>query len=809
MSAPAVEPFQALEVRVRGRVQGVGLRPAIWRRAQELGLVGEVFNDSEGVLLRIGGDSSRLAAFLSGIERKLPPLARVDSIETMNYAGPLPSEFRIAGSSRSGARTEIAPDVAICCACIAELQDDRDRHYRYPFTSCTHCGPRLSIVTSIPYDRATTTMSPFGLCPDCRAEYRNPQNRRFHAEAIACPNCGPTASLIALSRPEPVDGPPADDIECAANLVRSGEIIAVKGLGGYHLACDASNVEAVVRLRQLKRRPAKPFALMARDVEVIRRYCTISVEEERQLTDAQAPIVLLRAGGPQYLPEEVAPGLHTLGFMLPTTPLHLLLLQDMEMPLVMTSGNVSEEPPIIDDITARERLAGIAAYALVHDRKIASRIDDSVVRLMDGKSRLLRRARSFAPSPIKLPTGFAAAPELLAMGGELKATFCLFKDGQAILSPHQGDLENAATFNEYRKSLALYRQLFAFEPTALVIDRHPEYLSSQLGRSDARKLGLPLLDAQHHHAHVAACLAENGYPLDAPCVLGIVLDGLGLGDDGTIWGGEFLLADYLGYRRLARLKSIAMPGGARAVREPWRNLYAHLLDAIGWDELTKHFVALDLYAHLHDKPRAVLDAMIAKGINAPLASSCGRLFDAVAAALGLCRERQTFEGEAGIRLEALAESAASSGRSATTYSFAINQLPDGDPMEIDPAPMWNMLLDDLKKNVPAASISLQFHMGLSMALVEATRQLARCGVDRPQFDTVALSGGCFQNRMLFESVAAQLRAAGFAVLTHADVPANDGGLSLGQAAIGAALLLQAKPGLDHVSRNSRPHRQNR
>jgi len=789
MSALAAEPFQALEVRMRGRVQGVGLRPTLWRMAREFGLVGEVLNDSEGVLLRIGGDRTRVAAFLEGIESRLPLLARVDSVETRIYAGPLSAEFGIAESSNDGANTQIAPDAAICAACITELLDSSDRRYRYPFTTCTHCGPRLSIVTAIPFDRATTTMAPFLLCPDCRAEYRNPEDRRFHAEAIACPSCGPTATLVRLQDRVLENDRAVDDIERAANLVRNGEIIAVKGLGGYHLACDAQNGEAVGRLRRLKRREQKPFALMARDLQVIRRYCSTNVEEERQLTAVQAPIVLLNADGPRRLPEQVAPGINTLGFMLPTTPLHLLLLQGMEGPLVMTSGNVSDEPPIIDDVEARQRLSSIAACALVHDRKIANRVDDSVVRVMHGKSRVLRRSRGFAPSPIKLPAGFRDAPELLAMGGELKATFCLLKDGQAILSQHQGDLENAATFDDYQKNLELYRQIFCHEPAAYVIDRHPEYLSSKMGRAAASKHGLSVLDVQHHHAHVAACLAENGYPLDAPCVLGIVLDGLGFGDDGTIWGGEFLLADYVDYHRVARLKPVAMPGSAKAAREPWRNLYAHLVETIGWDRLATLSSRLDLNAYLCSKPLALLDAMIAKHMNTPQASSCGRLFDAVAAALGVCRERQAYEGEAAMRLEALAETDRS-GEAAAAYPFAMKGV-SGGLMEIDPAPMWNLLLADLARCLPASTMALRFHRGLSSAVVEAARHLARRDKDAPLFEVIALSGGCFQNRLLFESVAAQLRTAGFVVLTHAEVPANDAGLSLGQAAVGAARLLRS------------------
>jgi hydrogenase maturation protein HypF len=788
MTAPAPTSVQSLEIRIRGRVQGVGLRPTIWRMARELGLSGEVRNDREGVLLRVGGEQRRLDAFVSGIKPGLPPLACVEAIEIRNYCGVLPGEFTIAESASGAADTEIAPDAAICPACAAELRDGNDRHYRYPFTSCTHCGPRLSIVTAIPYDRANTTMAPFALCPDCSAEYGNPNDRRFHAEVIACPACGPTAALIALGDAAPPARKAADAVALAAKLIAEGAIVAIKGLGGYHLACDAENAEAVRRLRRNKRREQKPLALMARDLETIRRYCSIDVEEERQFAAAQAPIVLLVADGPQRLPEAVAPGLDTLGFMLPTMPLHLLLLQHMDGPLVMTSGNTSDEPPVTTDDAARERLAGIAAFALVHDREIANRVDDSVVRVMDGKPRLFRRARGFAPSPIKLPAGFQHAPELLALGGELKATFCLLKDGQAILSQHQGDLENAATFDDYKKHLALYRRMFCHEPAALVIDRHPEYLSSKLGRTEACTRALPLIDVQHHHAHVAACLAENTHPLAAPPVLGIVLDGLGFGDDGTVWGGEFLLADYVDYRRLARLKPVAMPGGAQAVREPWRNLYAQLTAAIGWDELTARHCGLDLYAHLRGKPRALLDGAILKQINSPPASSCGRLFDAVAAALGICRERQAYEGEAAMRLEALSRSAHSA--SGPAYAFAATREA-GDLLNIDPAPMWNMLLSDLACGVPAAVVALRFHHGLADAVATMASRLA--GPDRSAgtqlFKTIALSGGCFQNRILFERTAAKLREAGFAVLAHAEVPANDGGLSLGQAAIGAARLL--------------------
>ena len=458
----------------------------------------------------------------------------------------------------------------------------------------------------------------------------------------------------------------ARSIEDAAALLRRGHIVAVKGLGGYQLACDATDADAVSRLRAAKHRETKPFALMARDLEVIRRYCAVSVEEAKLLAGPAAPIVLLRATG-DPLPNAVAPGLRTLGFMLPTTPLHLLLLRDIDHPVVMTSGNLTDEPQIIDDDEALARLGGLADCVLAHDRAIATRIDDSVVRVMAGVPRVLRRARGFAPAAIPLPPGFAAAPDLLAAGGELKATFCLVKDGAAILSQHIGDLEDARTFDDYRTGIAHYTALFDHAPIAIAADLHPEYLSSKY----ARETGLRLIEVQHHHAHVAACLAENGRPLDAPPVLGIVLDGLGWGDDGTIWGGEFLLADYRESRRVGTFKPVAMPGGAAAVREPWRNLYAHLM-AAGLEP---------------DRPHALLDAMIRNDVNSPMASSCGRLFDAMAAALDICRDRQGHEGEAASRLEALVcEQTLRDEDDALAYPFAVEpaRSEEGDEIMTPP-----------------------------------------------------------------------------------------------------------------------------
>ncbi len=785
--------FVAMEIRVRGRVQGVGFRPTVWRIARELELVGEVLNDSEGVLVRVGGRSRDVEEFIARVESEPPPLARIDRLEARAFDGALPRHFRIVESRAGLPHTQIAPDAAICEACAEEILDPFERRFRYPFTNCTHCGPRLSIVKRIPYDRANTTMSPFPMCELCGSEYRNPADCRFHAEAIACHTCGPRATLIRFDgRATSFDQRSVlDAVDAVRGLITKGEIVAVKGLGGFQLACDATNPEAVARLRRLKRRDSKPFALMARDLDIVRRYCTVEPAEERALVGAAAPIVLLPADKAQKLPDDIAPGLSTLGFMLPTTPLHLLILAGMERPVVMTSGNVSEEPQVIDDSAARARLGEIATYALIHDREIANRVDDSVARLMAGRMRVLRRARGYAPAPVTLPPGFEAAPELLAMGGELKATFCLVKDGEAILCQHQGDLENVETFDDYRKNLALYAELFRHAPRALVADRHPEYLSAKLARGWAQANSLPLIEAQHHHAHVAACLAENKVALEAPAALGIVLDGLGWGDDETIWGGEFLLADYRGFERLGTFKPVAMPGGAQAAREPWRNLYAHLMAEMGWAEFSTNFAELDVFRDLSRRPRVTLDAMVRGAINSPKASSCGRLFDAVAAALDICRERQAYEGEAGARLEAIVDlDAMGRDDEESAYPFAIANLRGAGLPYIEPLPMWRALLGDLVLKTPAPLIATRFHKGLARIIVAMATKLAYRSEDGgARFDTVALSGGCFQNRVLFEEVTRGLEQANFIVLSHAEVPANDGGLALGQAAIGAAHLI--------------------
>jgi hydrogenase maturation protein HypF len=543
-------------------------------------------------------------------------------------------------------------------------------------------------------------------------------------------------------------------------------------------------------LRRRKRRFGKPFALMARDIDVIGRYAAVSDVERAILASAEAPIVLLDANGPERLPETVAPGLALLGFMLPHSPLHHLILRDFDQPLVMTSGNLSDEPPCVADLDARSRLAGVADNFLIHDRQIVNRVDDSVARVVAGAPVLIRRSRGYAPMPINLPDGFAAGVDVLAMGGELKNTFCLVREGHAILSQHQGDLEDAATFADFEKNLALFTRLFDHDPIAIAVDKHPDYLATKYGRMLASKRGLPAIDVQHHHAHIAACLADNGVPLDSGRVLGIALDGLGFGDDGTMWGGELLLADYRGYERLACLKAVPMPGGTQAVREPWRNLYAHLDSAMGYDTFRTEFRSTRLADYLDRKPTATLAAMIAKGLNSPLASSCGRLFDAVGAALGVCADAISYEGEAAAQLEALF-AGHDLGRTADpeAYRFTVRGRSGSVCGSIDPAPMWWDLCRDLRDGVSPQEIALRFHLGLARAIADMTAALIS-HVEGLECDTIALSGGCFQNRYLTEEIVNCLQFKGLRVLMHRRVPANDGGLALGQAAISVARLMR-------------------
>jgi len=800
MSASTLSSVCAERIRVRGTVQGVGFRPTVWRIAQTLGVRGRVGNDGEGVLIEAWGEAEALQELVVRIRREAPPLARIETIERdILHADGAPADFRIVATDDTAVRTHVTPDAAPCAACTQEVFDPFARRFRYAFTNCTHCGPRLSIIERIPYDRAHTTMARFSLCAACAREYDDPADRRFHAQPIACHDCGPRP---VLSRS---DGRPLalealtflDSVDAACTLLQNGNVIVIQGLGGYQLACDATNVEAVTRLRAGKRRERKPFALMARDLDVIRRYCAVSDEEAALLLSPQAPIVLLDRLATPVRPAvaaAVAPGVRTLGFMLPNTPLHHLMLKRMGRPVVLTSGNLSDEPQAIDPQDARRRLGGIGEYFLEHDRRIARRVDDSVARIVAGRSRLIRRARGYAPAPIGLPPGFEGAPRVLGFGGELKNTFCLLRSGEAILSPHIGDLQDALIRADYREAIEDFRAFFEFEPQLLACDGHPEYASTKLARVEADQSGLPLIETQHHHAHIAACMLENNLPIDAPPVLGVALDGLGFGEDGTLWGGEFLLADYRGYRRLGTFKPVAMLGGEAAVREPWRNTYAHLVAEMGWASFAMNYADLDLHRFLAAKPRELLDGMLKRSVNAPLASSCGRLFDAVAAAAGITREVALYEGQGAIELEAAVDlDCLANEDDALSYPFAIPRLAGCTPY-IEPLAMWQALLGDLVLETPVGVIAARFHRGLANVIVRMVEKLAAHEIANAMpVRSVALSGGVFQNRILFERVLAGLESKGFAVLTHGRVPCNDGGLALGQTAIAAArLLLQSK-----------------
>src|SRR5215813_193916 len=699
-----MEIRQTVEIRVRGTVQGVGFRPTVWRLACDEGLVGEVLNDGFGVLIRTTGDSVAISQFLTRLQSEAPPLSQIENIETQDLTLLDFEDFRIAESVGGENRTRVTPDAAICAACRAEVLDPKERRYRYPFANCTHCGPRFSIVKEVPYDRVNTTMAEFPMCASCNSEYVQPADRRFHAQPIACPTCGPSIWLEEMETSATTSQlSPDAALASAVEMLKSGAVVAIRGLGGFHLACDATNPEAVQRLRRRKHRYGKPFALMARDLDVIRRYSKLTPAEADLLQSPEAPIVLLPADGLEKLPTGIAPGLNTVGFMLPYTPLHLLITRAIDRPLVMTSGNISDEPQVTSLDTARTNLRGIADAMLMHNREIANRIDDSVVKIMTGRPSLIRRARGYAPSAVPLPPGFEAAPDLLAFGGELKATFCVVKDGAAIVSQHQGDLEDISTFEDYQKNLQLYSRIYDHRPRLLVADMHPEYLSAKLAKERAASERLPLLEVQHHHAHIASCMVENGIALDAPPVLGIAIDGLGFGEDGTIWGGEFLLADYRGYQRIAAFKPVAMVGGVQAIREPWRNTYAHLLAGMGWAQFVEKFSALELNRYLMTKPLPTIDRMLEKGLNVPLASSCGRLFDAVAAALGLCADHALFEGQGAMELEALAEPWSPAAE--PPYSFTITEQSDNGLLHLDSVPMWQALLEDLGRQTPFARIA--------------------------------------------------------------------------------------------------------
>ena len=779
-------------VRVEGVVQGVGFRPFVYSLATRLGLAGWVGNDVDGVFAEVEGPAEHIRDFLAALQRDAPPMARVERVS----AQPMPPQgrpgFAIVASDTAGRRRAlVSADSATCADCLRELADPADRRFGYPFINCTNCGPRFTIVRDVPYDRPLTTMAGFAMCAACAAEYHDPANRRFHAQPVCCPACGPRLTLLAADGtqlPGPGGAPdgPRDGavaaLEGAVAALAGGQVLAVKGLGGYHLAVDAASEKAAALLRARKHREDKPFAVMVADLAGARALCEVDDLAASLLTSPRRPIVLLprRAAaldqvggtaepgrparapalGPDLLAAAVAPGNRQLGVMLPYTPLHHLLLRDFGRPMVLTSGNVSDEPIAYRDEDARARLGGVADVFLAHDRPIHIRTDDSVVRPFRGREAVLRRSRGYVPEPLAVATRFGRP--VLACGAELKNTFCLGREDRAFLSHHVGDLENYETLRSFTEGIGHFRRLFDVTPQIVAHDLHPDYLSTRyaLEQDDCVLAGV-----QHHHAHIASCLADNG---EAGPVIGVAFDGTGYGPDATIWGGEFLLADLADAERAGHLAGVPMPGGAAAIRQPWRMAAAYL-DAAFPAGLPG---GLDVVARNQEAWPTVL-ALGRRGMNSPLTSSAGRLFDAVAALLGL-RDAVNYEGQAAVELEQLALTSRHD-----PYPAAIT---DGRPFIVAGPDLVRAAADDLLAGVPPEIISARFHHGVAAMIGEA------CGHarERSGLGTVALSGGVFQNLLLLGTVVDLLEGMGFRVLTHSRVPPNDGGISLGQAVVAAA-----------------------
>ena len=742
------------EIRVEGVVQGVGFRPFVYALATGLGLTGLVGNDLDGVFAEVEGPEAAVAEFLGRLELQAPPLARIERVTTRALRPVRSASFVIAASeSQTGLRrTLISADTATCADCLRELADPADRRHGYPFINCTNCGPRFTIVRDVPYDRPLTTMAPFTMCERCAAEYHDPADRRFHAQPTCCPACGPRLRLqnqpglknqLGLDHHE-------NPIQAAVELLRGGRVLAVKGLGGYHLAADAACEQAVAALRQRKHREDKPFAVMAADLAAAAELAEVDETAAALLTSPARPIVLLPRRPGTTVAQATAPGNRQLGVMLPYTPLHHLLLAAVARPIVLTSVNVSDEPIVYRDDEARATLKGIADAFLTHDRAIHVRTDDSVARSFRGRPMLLRRSRGYVPEPLAVATGFPRP--VLACGAELKNTFCLARGRHAFVSQHIGDLENAETLRSFTEGIEHFRRLFDIDPEVVAYDLHPEYLSTKY----ALELDLPAEGVQHHHAHIASCLADNG---ETGPVIGVAFDGTGYGTDGTIWGGEFLTASLAAFERGGHLAPVPMPGGAAAIRQPWRMAAAYVADPE--------------VARRHQDHWPAVIAMAAKGINSPLTSSAGRLFDAAAAILGV-RDAINYEGQAAVELEQLADPGETGA-----YPAAVEA---GVPFTIRGSDLLHAVIEDRTDGVPAPVIAARFHHGVA-ALIEAGCLLMR---ERYDLGTVALSGGVFQNLLLLSATVARLEARGFRVLLHSRVPCNDGGISLGQAVVAAS-----------------------
>ncbi len=754
---------RGVKVHIQGVVQGVGFRPFVYGLALHHALTGWVRNTSGGVEIEAEGDEQALEDFVKALETEAPPLARIDQFQSKSCDLHGYTDFTILASEpHPGEYQPISPDVSLCEDCRRELHDPGDRRYHYPFINCTNCGPRFTIITDIPYDRPNTTMADFPLCSDCAAEYEDPLDRRFHAQPVACPVCGPQIWLETPGEPRLEQG---EALKRARRMLQDGAILAVKGLGGFHLACDAMNGEAVRRLRERKLRVDKPFALMMYSLEAVVQECELDSAERERLASIERPIVIARRGQVSVVAADVAPGQKTLGVMLPYTPLHELLLEPeagYPTALVMTSGNLSEEPIAIDNQDARERLAGLADAFLLHDRPIRTRCDDSVVRIFEKEPYPLRRARGYAPYPIHLPWD---GPPILATGAELKNTFCLTRERYAFLSHHIGDLENFETLHAFEDGIDHYQRLFRIQPELIACDLHPDYLATRYARTFADRESLPLFDVQHHHAHIAALMAEHGLEPGSQ-VIGLSFDGTGYGEDGAVWGGELLLCGYERAERLSHLAYVPLPGGDQAARQPWRMALAWLRHSgLAWsDDLAPVQVA-------SQAEMDVIERMLESGLNSPPTSSMGRLFDAVASLCGI-RQQVNYEAQAAIELEACLDPGEDGG-----YPFQI----EGEVF--DAKPMFAAIMDDLQHGLDPGRISARFHNGLAALAVELC--ISACKSSRCV--RVGLSGGVWQNMSLLTRAVHRLQGAGFEVLIHRKVPANDGGLSLGQAAVAAAL----------------------
>jgi hydrogenase maturation protein HypF len=755
------ETVELLRISVRGVVQGVGFRPFVYQLADSHNLKGWVCNTSEDVKIEVEGGRGQLKQFVADLRAKAPHLARIENISTT--LAPLVGykQFEIRHSQTlEGKYQLVSPDIATCDACKHELLTPGDRRYRYPFTNCTNCGPRFTIIEDIPYDRPRTTMRHFQMCLQCQKEYDDPLDRRFHAQPNACPQCGPSLKLVDnLGNPIPS----LDVLTSASQLLKQGEILAIKGLGGFLLACDATNEVAVSSLRHRKRRPYKPLAIMVATLEEVNRHCYLSPEEEKLLTSPQCPIVLLKWKADSSVSPLVAPNLNYLGVMLPYTPLHHVLLRESGLPLVMTSGNLSEEPIAKDNDEAIRRLQGVADYFLLHNRDIYSRYDDSVAMVELGQAQLVRRARGYAPYPIHLPF---TAKQVLACGAELKNSFCLTRDKYAFLSQHIGDLENLETLEHFENTIDLYQKLFRIKPEIIAYDLHPDYLSTKYALKLAEEQGLPVVGVQHHHAHIVSCMVDNG--VKHP-VIGIAFDGTGYGTNGHIWGGEFLVADYRSFDRKGHLEYLPLPGGAAAIQKPCRIAISYLFALLGEAALDQNLPPL---RQLEGLELDLIRKQIETGLNTPLTSSCGRLFDAVSALLGI-RGKIDYEGQAAVELEMIA----SEDEGQDAYPFTI--IEQQGMRIVMMRELFSSILSDLERGILAANISAKFHSTLAQMMTQMCQLIAK----ETHITTVALSGGVFQNRLLLRKAKALLEQAGFSVLTHSQAPCNDGGISLGQAVI--------------------------